>query len=130
MKIKIFSLKRYNPVGILFECLENTFKSSLEFWSFHGDQWSFLFKVSSATMVSDIMRSLFVTLTFFPEVYDYRYYCRDSSQCIFFKCNFSIRSSFKKKTHNCSNSVKSNRFSKYQFNILRVKRTFCISNEF
>ena len=41
------------------------------------------------------------------------------------KCKFGIRSGFKKKTKNLSNSVKGNTFSKLEFITLRVEKAFC-----
>ena len=44
----------------------------------------------------------------------------DSKTFGFNKCNFGIRSGFKKKTHNFPNSVKRNTKGKFKFNTLRI----------
>ena len=51
----------------------------------------------------------------------------DNNTFSFNKCNFGIRSGFKRKTQNFSNFVKGNTFSKFEFITLRVEKTFCIT---
>ena len=48
----------------------------------------------------------------------------------FKKCNFWIRSGFKNKTFDFSNSVKWNTFGKFQCIILRVEKAFCFTSIF
>ena len=52
----------------------------------------------------------------------------DKNTFNFNKCNFGIRSGFKKKTQNFSNYVKGNTFSKLEFITLRVKKAFYMSS--
>ena len=48
----------------------------------------------------------------------------------FNKCNFGIRSGFKRKAQHFSNCVKWSTFGKFQFNKLRVEKAFCMTNTF
>lgn len=57
-------------------------------------------------MAYSIFRPLYVTLAFTHTNLDYRYYDNDENAFGFNNCNFGIRSDLKKKTHNCSDSVK------------------------
>ena len=47
--------------------------SSLEISSFDGNQWLLPFEVASLTMVSDILRPLYATLTFAQNNHGYHY---------------------------------------------------------
>ena len=54
----------------------------------------------------------------------------DNNTFGFNNCNFEIRSSFKKKTQNSSNSVKRNTFIKSEFITLREEKIFCMTSIF
>ena len=76
-------------------------------------------------IVSNIFGPLYITLTFTQNTHDNQCcYLVDNSACSFNKCNFGIRSGFKKKTRNFSNSVKWNTFGEFQFITLRVEKHF------
>ena len=52
----------------------------------------------------------------------------DNNAFRFNKCNFGIRSGFKKKIQFFFNSVKGNTFSKFEFIILRAEKAFCMTS--
>ena len=52
----------------------------------------------------------------------------DNNTFRFNKCNFGIRSGFKKKTENFSNSVEGNALSKFEFITLRLEKAFYMTS--
>ena len=86
-------------------------------------------EIASVMIVSNIFRPLYVTWSFAPNVHGYHYcyhYCYHNNAFGFNMRIFRIRSGFKKKTRNFSNSIKWNTFGKFQFNMLSVKKSILL----
>ena len=82
-----------------------SFWTGFEISSFHGNQWLFLFKVTSLMMVYDIFWSLFVAVTFAQDNRGYCYRNIMDNNALGFEYSFAIRSCITKKTHNFFNSL-------------------------